>query len=112
MPIKVLFLNIEETLKLAKAKNIRVVGVELPSNPNYRNTGAYGKEGIQRSKAPALLQEIADLSKTYPNFTFFDANQMGNHDFYGDVARDSDHLGHDGAHRITTKIDSLLKTLP
>ncbi|MBO7383113.1 MAG: TIGR02171 family protein [Fibrobacter sp.] len=106
------FNYIEETLKLAKAKNIRVVGVELPSNPNYRNTGAYGKEGIQRSKAPALLQEIADLSKTYPNFTFFDANQMGNHDFYGDVARDSDHLGHDGAHRITTKIDSLLKTLP
>lgn len=103
------FNYLKETIKLAHEHNIRVIGVELPYNPRYRNTGSYCKEGLQRSKAVTLLQEIADLSKTYPNFVFYDANQMGNHDFEGDVARDSDHLGHLGALRVTTKIDSVMK---
>lgn len=101
-----------ECLKLAQEHKIRVIGVELPYSPNYRNTGSYAKEGIRRSKAPALLQEISDLSKTYSNFIFFDMNKMGDHEFYGEIARDSDHLGHLGAIQVTTKLDSLLKTLP
>ena len=92
-------------------RDIYVIGVVFPQNPAYRNTGAFGFQGIQRSKAPVLIQEIADLHKDYPNFILMDENKMGNHDYTDDMAYDSSHLGHEGAIKITGRIDSLLKTL-
>ena len=40
-----------------------------------------------------------------------DENKMGNHDYTDDMAYDCSHLGHEGAIKITGRIDSLLKTL-
>ena len=40
-----------------------------------------------------------------------DENKMGNHDYTDDMARDSDHLATEGAAQLTTRIDSLIKTL-
>ena len=92
-------------------RNIYVIGVVFPQNPAYRKTGAFGFQGIQRSKAPALIEEIANLHNDYPNFILMDENKMGNHDYTDDMAYDCSHLGHKGAIKITRRIDSLLKTL-
>ena len=60
---------------------------------------------------PKLIQEIADLNITYPNFILMDENNMGNHDYTDDMANDTDHLSEAGAAKLTHRLDSLIKTL-
>jgi len=98
-------------LQSAMEHDVKVIGIIFPQNPEYKNTGAFAFHGIQRSKAPALIQELADLSKTYPNFTLMDENKMGDHDYTDDMAFDHNHLAHDGALQMTSRIDELLATL-
>ncbi len=103
--------RLEELIELAESRGIYVVGIVFPQNPNFQKTGSFGRYGPRRSEAPALLQGIADLSKSHPNFIFMDENKMGNHDFLGDVCNDKDHLAYTGAVKMTARIDSLLHTL-
>ncbi|WP_369697115.1 TIGR02171 family protein [Fibrobacter succinogenes] len=100
-----------ELLKTCKERNIYVIGVIFPTNPRYAETGAYGYAGLRRSEAPALIQELAELHKTYPNFILMDENKMGNHDYGDNLANDYSHLSHSGAAVLTARIDSLIKTL-
>lgn len=102
---------LKEIIEMANERKIIVIGVEFPENPNFAKTGAYGKYGIRRSEAPALLQQIKDLSGTYSNFVFYDANNMGNHDYPKVEFYDNDHLCQKGAERITQRLDSLISTL-
>ena len=106
------FNSLKKMVETAHEKGIYFIGVVFPQNPNYKKTGAFGRYGIPRSEAPILLQEIADLSKTYPNFILFDENKMGDHDYTGDMAYDRDHLAYPGAIHFTARLDSLLKELP
>ena len=98
---------LEETNK----RGIFVIGVIFPQSPAYQQTGAFGFGGIQRSKAPALIQELASLSTTFPNFILMDENKMGKHDYTDDMANDFNHLAHLGAIKFTSRLDSLLQTL-
>ena len=100
-----------ELLKTCKENNINVIGVIFPTNPKYAETGAYGYAGLRRSEAPALIQELADLHKTFPNFTLMDENKMGNHDYTDDMANDYSHLSTTGAQQLTHRLDSLIQTL-
>jgi len=102
------FALLKEILAVTQQYGIRVVGIIFPQNPLYANTGSFSFHGIQRSQAPALIQELADLSKTYPNFTLMDENKMGAHDYTDDMAYDSSHLSGTGAIIITSRIDSVL----
>ena len=95
-----------------EAREIYVIGVIFPQNPAYKNTGALGFHGIQRSKAPALIKELADLHDEHPNFVLMDENKMGEHDYTDDMAFDCNHLAHEGAIQMTKRLDSLLQTLP
>ena len=105
------FAHLEEIIEMAESRDIYVVGIVFPQNPNFQKTGSFGRYGPRRSEAPALLQGIADLSKKHPNFIFMDENKMGNHDFLGEVSNDKDHLAYPGAIKMTAKVDSLLHTL-
>lgn len=98
-------------IEACKQNNIYLIGVLFPMNPQYRETGAYGYAGLRRSEAPALINEIAELSKTYSNFTLLDENKMGNHDYSDDMANDYSHLSKAGAEKLTRRLDSLIKTL-
>ena len=95
-----------------EAQEIYVIGVIFPQNPAYKNTGAFGFHGIQRSKAPLLIKEIADLHNEHPNFILMDENKMGEHDYTDNMAFDCNHLAHEGAIQMTKRLDSLLQTLP
>ena len=105
-------LNLFKTIiQTCAKKNIYVIGVLFPLNPKYKNIGAYGSDGLQRSLAPKLIKEISSLSETYSNFTLIDENKMGNHDYSDDEARDYSHLSKAGAEKITLRLDSLIQTL-
>ena len=100
-----------EIIQLAKEKNIKVVGVEMPLNPNYKNVNAYGKYGLRNSDAPQIIDRINALAEKYSNFTFFDQHKMGKHDYLNGMNYDDDHLCRAGAEQMTHRLDSLLKTL-
>lgn len=102
---------LKEVLAETAKRDIKVIGVIFPQNPAYATTGSFSFHGIQRSKAPALIQELDDLSKTYPNFTLMDENKMGYHEYTDEMAFDNNHLAHLGAIHFTNKLDSLLRQL-
>ncbi|MBQ3715487.1 MAG: TIGR02171 family protein [Fibrobacter sp.] len=102
---------LKEILAVAQAHNVRVLGVIFPQNPLYASTGSFSFHGIQRSIAPTLIQELADLSKTYPNFTLMDENKMGDHDYTDGMAYDNNHLSVDGAIQMTLRIRSVLASM-
>lgn len=103
---------LKEILAVAQAHNVRVLGIIFPQNPLYANTGSYSFHGIQRSLAPTLIQELADLNKVYPNFTLMDENKMGMHDYTDDMAYDNNHLSATGAVQMTSRIESALAAMP
>jgi len=106
--------NIEllrEIAQIGEQNNFYVIALETPQNPAYQNTGAYGKNGILRSKAPDMIKTIQDISKDYPHFIFMDENKMGNHDYTSEMASNDDHLAHLGAVKISHRVDSLIQFL-
>lgn len=92
-------------------KNIIFIGVITPQNPKFKDTGAFGVHGLRRSEASALIQEIADISKQYPNFILMDENKMGEHDYTDEMAFDNNHLSELGAKQLTHRLGSLIQTL-
>lgn len=103
--------HIKEIIQIAAEHGVYVVGIIFPQSPNFKKTGGFGKYGLRRSEAPALIANIAALQDTFPNFRFMDENKMGNHDYTDNMAVNKDHLGYPGAVQITGRIDSVLKTL-
>ncbi len=102
---------LSDIVELAAQRNIKVVGVEMPLNPNYKNVDAYGKYGLRNSDAPEIIERLNALTKKYDNFTFFDQHKMGEHDYLNGMNYDDDHLCRAGAEQMTHRLDSLLKTL-
>ena len=103
--------TLKEFPRLAQERGIRVIGIEIPLNPAYKNTGAYGNNGILRSEAPALIQQIQDISETYPNFIFMNENNFGDHDYTSEMALDDGHLCPVGAEQLTKRVFTLIKKL-
>ena len=102
---------LEDFLNEAKTRNIYVVGIVFPQNPGYRETGAFGRYGPQRSVAMSILDSLDKMQEKFPNFILMDENKMGNHDYTDDEAWNTDHLAFLGAVKISGRLDSLLSTL-
>jgi hypothetical protein len=100
-----------DIIELAAQKSIKVIGVEFPQNPNYKNADAYGKYGLRNSDAPEIIDRLNELSKKYSNFMFFDQHKMGEHDYLEGMNYDDDHLCRAGAEQMTRRLDSLLESL-
>ena len=105
------FEALESIIEKAKEHDVHVVGLIMPQNPKYKETGAFGRYGLRRSLAKTLIERIAQYETTYSNFTLLDENKMGEHDYTDEEALDFDHLCAAGAPKITSRVDSLLKTL-
>lgn len=103
--------HLTELLEICKENNIYLIAVLFPVNPKYQETGAYGYAGLRRSEAAAVIKEISDLEKVYPNFVLMDENKMGNHDYTDNMANDNSHLSTKGAQKLTHRLDSLIQTL-
>ena len=103
--------KLKDLVRLAKERNIFVIGVIFPMSPNYKNTGAYGRHGMLRSHAIKLFEEFKTWAEGRSNFVYLDENKFGDHDYPSSMSLDSDHLNRDGAKRFTAKLDSLLKSV-
>lgn len=102
---------LQKIAQIAEQKKFYVIALETPQNPAYQNTGAYGRNGILRSKVPDMIKAIQDISNDYPHFIFMDENKMGNHDYTSEMAHDDDHLGSVGAEKLSRRLDSLIQFL-
>ena len=102
---------LKEIIEMAKEEDIQVVGMIFPQNPKYKETGAFGRYGMRRSLAKSVIEQIHQMEKKYKNFTLFDENKMGDHDYTDQEAVDSDHLCYVGVPKITARLDSVLRTL-
>ena len=58
-----------------------------------------------------MLNDLKNLEREYPHFVFWDENKMGNHDYTDEMASNKDHLSILGASQLTSRLDSLLRTL-
>ncbi len=105
------FEHLKNILHMAEERQIFVVGIIFPQSPAYKETGSFGRYGIRRSEAPALIEELKNLEQEYPHFHFWDENKMGEHDYTDEMAFNEDHLCYLGAIQLTTRLDSLLKIL-
>ncbi|WP_405342466.1 TIGR02171 family lipoprotein [Fibrobacter sp.] len=102
---------LKNIIEICLNRNIYVVGMIFPQNPRYKDTGIFGRYGMRRSLAKSLIDQFHELERIYPNFTLFDENKMGAHDYTDMEAVDSDHLCYNGAPKITARLDSVLKSL-
>ena len=98
-------------LQMAEERDVFVVGIIFPQSPAFKETGSFGRYGIRRSEAPALIKELQNLEEKYPHFHFWDENKMGDHDYTDEMAFNEDHLSYLGAIQLTTRLDSVLKSL-
>ena len=103
--------SIENVVRDAEEKKIYLVGILFPQSPAYKETGAYGRYGLRRSVAIKVIDRLYQLEKKYPHFRLMDENRMGDHDYDDEMAMNYDHLSYKGAERLTTRLDSLIRTL-
>ena len=103
--------HLQNVLKMAENYNVKVIGIVFPQSPNFKKTGAFGRYGVRRSEAPALLKRIQNLESVYPNFIFWDENKMGDHDYDDPMANNKDHLSDLGAQQLTERLNLLLESL-
>ena len=103
--------RLENFVKEMDRLQINVVGVIFPQNPRYRETGSWGRYGPQRSAAEKYIESVKALAGRISRFAVLDENRNGNHDYTDQMALNTDHLSVKGAEQLTTRLDSLLKTL-
>lgn len=99
-------------IEKAKEKGVNVIGVITPQVKEYGETGAYGRYGLRRSIAKETIKELEDMDSKYTNFYFLDEYKMNDNDYSKEMFYDYDHLNKIGAIHFTSRLDSLLRSLP
>ncbi|MCI6436488.1 TIGR02171 family protein [Fibrobacter sp.] len=105
------FKSLVDIIQSAQNKDVVVIGILFPQNPDYQNTGAYGRYGLRRSVAEQFVSRFQELEKSYSNFKFIDRNRMGNHGYPSEWFVDDDHLCIEGAKSFTATVDLILNGL-
>ena len=105
------FESLVDIIQSAQNKDVVVIGILFPQNPDYQNTGAYGRYGLRRSVAEQFVSRFQELEKSYSNFKFIDRNRMGNHGYPSEWFVDDDHLCIEGAKSLTATVDLILNGL-
>ena len=92
-------------------KGVKIIGLIYPQSPEYAKTGSFGRHGIRRSLAVKTAAYFDSLASVYPHFILMDENKFGAHDYTNAMANDYDHLCAAGAEHLSTRLDSLIKSL-
>ena len=92
-------------------KGFKIIGLVYPQSPGYANTDSFGRHGTKRSQALKTAAYFDSLAQVYPHFIMVDENKFGMHDYTDDMANDYDHLSFVGAKHLSSRLDSLIKTL-
>lgn len=92
--------------KMAKENEVQLIALIPPQNPKYKNTGAFGIYGLNRSRSLELIDSVKHM-----DIILMDENKMGDHDYGNNMAYNADHLSITGAAQLTYRLDSLIQTL-
>ena len=103
--------KLKDLVRLAKERDIVVIGVVFPVSPEYKKTGAYSRHGMLRSHAKKILDEINEFAEGKSNFFVFDENKFGDHDYPSSMANDYDHLNKDGAKQFSKRLNEFVNSL-
>lgn len=95
-------------VEFLRARQIHAVLVVVPQSRAYKRASQYGKYGPPWSYANGLLAQVQGLCAEKSYCTFYDANQYGDHDYPDSMFTNSDHLAHEGAVRLSRRLDSLI----
>lgn len=98
---------LEEFTETLERKGIRLLLVNFPVNPAYRNTPYADMLGPTWPIYDSLLGMVKRLESKHRNFRFYDANLGGLHDYASSDAFDDGHLSGNGAVKLTRRIDSI-----
>ena len=102
---------VKELVEKANARQIFLIGIIFPQDPQYKKTGAFGRYGLKRSIAQEDIKWLNELSEKYPYFHVMDEYKMGSHDYTDEMAFDQDHLSCAGAEQLTRRLNDLLDSL-
>ena len=100
-----------EMVDTAAARGVNVLVVNYPQNPGYRDTDMAGRVGPSRATFLQFAEIIYEMENENPNFHFYDANNLGDHDYTDDEAFNTNHLNARGAAKLSGRIDSLLQAI-
>jgi uncharacterized protein (TIGR02171 family) len=106
--------NVNAIVKLIQdcaAAKVHLLMINFPESPAYKNTDHYQRLGPSWATGKAVVKQLRSLEKTYPNFHFYDAYNNGMHDYSDADAGNWNHLNPRGAAKLTTRVDSLIKTI-
>ena len=103
--------RLENFVELMGKNHIHIIGVVFPQNPGYRKTGSWGRYGPTRSAAAEYLKRISAIAEKNSYFVLFDENKNERHDYGDKMALNTDHLSALGAAQLTSRLDSLLRSL-
>jgi formylglycine-generating enzyme required for sulfatase activity len=101
----------EDLIDSAAARGVTILAVNYPQNPGYRETEMVGRAGPSRSTWLQLAAILHGFESSHPNFHFYDANNLGNHDYTDSEAWDTNHLNSRGGRKIGARIDNLLQKI-
>jgi len=103
--------SIEDVITEAESRNIQVLGIIFPQNPRYATTQSWGRYGPNQEQAAQIMSYIQNIENRHPKFILMDENKNGAHDYPDSLAYDFDHLDSLGARQLTSRVDSVLKSL-
>ena len=96
-------------IDVAKSYGANVVGVIFPQSPLYISSeNIWGRYGPDLDDAAKLLDYLDSLAKVKDNFYILDEYKNGKNDYKSSDFSNDDHLGLDGADKLTKRLDSLL----
>lgn len=102
---------LQEMVDSAAAKNVHVLVVNYPQNPAYRATDMVGRAGPGRATWLQLAAILRAMEQKNRNFHFYDANNLGDHDYTNDEAFDTNHLNSRGGLKLAARVDSILQAV-
>jgi uncharacterized protein (TIGR02171 family) len=104
--------RLEDFVKTVADRKIHLLLVIYPTNPAYKGTAYWSPYGPRMEVGKAIVARIKSLQAISPFIHVYDAHNAGDHD-YGDAdAFDWGHLSGAGAIKLSTRLDSLINTIP
>lgn len=101
--------KLQSIIDVAKSYGVNVVGVIFPQSPLYiKSENIWGRYGPSLDDAANLLDYLDSLAKANDNFYILDEYKNGQNDYKSTDFSNEDHLGLDGADKLSKRLDSLL----
>ena len=91
---------LKNIVKLCQENNLKLLLVTIPAHIEYR-------KHLELNAVRHLIQSANDLAEKYENVFYL--NLLEDKDFYSSDYFDADHLNHDGAKKLSVKLNEFIQ---